>query len=182
MISTDTAAPGLLVLPGAATSADDMLSRLERSLFLLGKRVWLTSARRLGASGRRVDRAGYVTLGRLEAAGELRLSDLAAELELDLSTVSRQVKALEELRLVARRPHADDRRATWLTLTADGHDELARLRGERQAELGRGLRHLDDGQRRDLVDLLERVVAALDPPGAACPSAPSAPATREAAL
>lgn len=136
--------------------------------------------------GQRVERAGYLTLVRLEACGQTRLSDLAASLQLDLSTVSRQVKILEELALVRRRPDPDDGRATRLELTEEGRAELEAQRRERHRVLGLALADWSEPDRSTLVTLLGRLaddLTAADVSAAsAAPATPATPtsSTREA--
>jgi DNA-binding MarR family transcriptional regulator len=62
----------------------------------------------------------YGTLARLGLVERCTVSQLAEGLGLELSTVSRRVKALEARGLVERRTDADDRRISHLALTADG--------------------------------------------------------------
>ena len=73
----------------------------------------------------RVDRAAIIILSSLKENSAVRLSDLASDLLLDISTVSRQAKALEDRGLVTRTDDLDDRRAVRLELTPAG------LRGAR---------------------------------------------------
>jgi DNA-binding MarR family transcriptional regulator len=73
-----------------------------------------------GRAGIKLDRASYGVLERTGALGPVRLSDLAAELGVDVSTVSRQVQALEHKGLVDREPDPDDGRAMLLQLTRKG--------------------------------------------------------------
>ncbi|MGH3745608.1 MAG: MarR family winged helix-turn-helix transcriptional regulator, partial [Mycobacteriales bacterium] len=49
-----------------------------------------------------LDKAGYIALVVLDRCGTVRQTDLACRLALDLSTVSRQIKHLEELGFVTR--------------------------------------------------------------------------------
>lgn len=73
------------------------------------------------AAGVRLDRSAYVLLALL---GERpwRVGQLAEHLSLDVSTVSRQVQALEEAGLARREPHATDRRG-WVVVI----DEAGRV-------------------------------------------------------
>ncbi|WP_460525388.1 MarR family winged helix-turn-helix transcriptional regulator [Flindersiella endophytica] len=71
----------------------------------------------------------------LQCAGSVRLSELAGRLHLDASTVSRQVRALEEAGLVTRTTDPDDRRATQLAATASGHRVLQESFERRRARL-----------------------------------------------
>jgi len=62
----------------------------------------------------------YATLARLGLAGPCTVSELAGGLGLELSTVSRRVKALEERGLVERRTDDNDRRISHLRLSTSG--------------------------------------------------------------
>jgi len=67
-------------------------------------------------------------LMRLAGAGRLRSSDLAQQVHLDQSTVSRHVTSLENEGLVQREPDDTDRRAHLLAITEAGvaaaHDRV----------------------------------------------------------
>jgi DNA-binding MarR family transcriptional regulator len=71
-------------------------------------------------AGIKLDRASYGVLARLGSLAPVRLTDLANELAVDVSTVSRQVAALEQKALVAREPDPVDGRAVLLELTRKG--------------------------------------------------------------
>ena len=73
-----------------------------------------------GRAGIKLDRASYGVLERTGALAPVRLSDLAQELGVDVSTVSRQVQALEQKGLVDREPDPVDGRAMLLQLTRKG--------------------------------------------------------------
>lgn len=78
--------------------------------------------RRLKAKqpGDTIDHSAHIVLFALRCNGALRLSDLAARLELDASTTSRHVRSLEQLGLVRRSPDPDDGRAFRVELTEQG--------------------------------------------------------------
>lgn len=59
-------------------------------------------------------------LGTVMRLGPIRISTLAEQLALDISTASRHVSHLETAALLARQPDPADLRATLLTLTPDG--------------------------------------------------------------
>jgi DNA-binding MarR family transcriptional regulator len=67
-----------------------------------------------------VDRSGIVILTTLHRLGPMRMSDLAADIGLDRSTISRQVSAVVRAGYVARADDDNDARASLLTLTARG--------------------------------------------------------------
>lgn len=109
----------------------------------------------------------FVTLDSLEVAGEPRASDLAHRVGLDPSTVTRQVAHLRARGWVAVTPDPVDGRASRLSLTPAGAEELARLRlrvGERVQ------RHVDGWSEEDvgaLSALIHRFAACTPrPPGA----------------
>lgn len=71
------------------------------------------------AAGVHLDRSAYVLLALL---GEhpWRVGQLAERLHLDVSTVSRQVQALEDAGLARREPHATDRRGSVVVIDDAG--------------------------------------------------------------
>lgn len=77
----------------------------------------------LGPAG--VTLAQYSLLRRIERAGTVSLTKLGKLAELDRSTVGRNVKALEELRLVRLGPAKDHREAA-VRLTPAGNETLRR--------------------------------------------------------
>lgn len=139
----------------------DLLA-LEDGLVRCARKVLLRSLRRFGGQ---IDRAGYVVLGRLEGTGAMRLSDLAAHLELDLSTVSRQVRILEELGLVVRHTDPDDRRASRLELSEVGRAQLSELRLQRHTQLDEALQGWPAQDRARLVALISRLADSLESAG-----------------
>jgi len=78
----------------------------------------------LGASDDPVERAALVVLRQVNDLGPIRMSDLGPHLMLDLSTISRQVRSLEEHGLVQRSECANDRRAFLLSPTDRGRELL----------------------------------------------------------
>lgn len=81
--------------------------------------------RRLKAKqpGDTIDHSAHIVLFVLRCSGALRLSDLAARMELDASTASRHVRSLEQLGLVRRSPDPDDGRAFRVELTDEGIEQ-----------------------------------------------------------
>lgn len=73
-----------------------------------------------GGSSPTVDVTAMMLLHKLGCEGPRRPSDLALEFGLDLSTVSRHVRALEHDGLLAREPDPDDGRALLVSVTAEG--------------------------------------------------------------
>ena len=81
--------------------------------------------RRLKAKqpGDTIDHSAHMALFVLRCNGALRLSDLAARMELDASTASRHVRALEQLGLIRRSHDPDDGRAFRVELTEQGIEQ-----------------------------------------------------------
>jgi DNA-binding MarR family transcriptional regulator len=122
-------------------------------------RVHERLAARAGVS---LDRAAYAALCRVQEAGPLRLSELAARMGVDASTASRQVQQLERTGLVGRVGDPDDRRASLLELTAEGDRVLTRMRRARRGSLDRVLAGWSAADRRVLAALLTRLVDDLE--------------------
>jgi DNA-binding MarR family transcriptional regulator len=99
----------------------------------------LKLVRHLETFGRRsslyleVDRAGYLALRTLASMGPATTTALATALDLDASTVTRQISVLESGGFVERRPDPSDRRSSTIVLTAEGRRTMAGVeRGRRQ--------------------------------------------------
>ncbi len=101
--------------------------------------------------------AGTFVLGRLAVLGPVRLTQLARELGLDPSSVSRQVSSLERHGLVAKEQDPDDLRAQQLVLTPKGEQAVATLRQARAKELARLLPAWQQTELDGLTALLERL-------------------------
>lgn len=94
--------------------------------------------------------------------GPMRLSSLANVVDLDASTVSRQVKHLEDRALVERASDPDDGRASRIALSQEGRIRLeagARRRREFVADL---IEDWPSEDRELLRRLLTRLLAAID--------------------
>jgi DNA-binding MarR family transcriptional regulator len=71
-------------------------------------------------SGVKLDRSGIVIIATLHRIGPMRMSDLAADIGLDRSTISRQVAAVVRSGYVQKMDDTADARASLLILTAIG--------------------------------------------------------------
>lgn len=88
--------------------------------------------------------------------GPMRLSALAAELELDASTVSRHVRQLEDRGLLERADDPDDRRASRVTVSEHGRSCLENAANSRRAMIATVLERWSDADREQLRLLLNR--------------------------
>jgi DNA-binding MarR family transcriptional regulator len=76
-------------------------------------------------------------LGHVDRLAPVRATDLAEHVALDLSTISRHLRALEDAGLLTRSPDPDDRRASLLSVTDEGHHYLDHAVRARTALLAR---------------------------------------------
>jgi DNA-binding MarR family transcriptional regulator len=101
----------------------------------------LKLVRHLETFGRRsslylqVDRAGYLALRTLATMGPTSTKALAKALDLDASTVTRQITVLEGGGFVERRPDPNDRRSSTIVLTAEGRRTMAGVERERRQSM-----------------------------------------------
>ena len=102
-----------------------------------------------------LSRGDIVFLGVVAAHGRLRPGHIAAKLAVDASVVSRQLAGLHRLGLVERGPDPDDRRAELVSLTAAGHERLARTRDLMCGALAERLDHWDVDAVRDAAAMVE---------------------------
>lgn len=127
------------------------LRRLSEVLFTVTRAV----GRHLGHGP--VDRAAVAVLGQVADAGPVRLSDAAAALSLDLSTVSRQVQSLADAGYVVKAEDPADRRACLVSTTPQGRQVLDDVREDRATALGQAVAGWPDAEREALVRLLAQL-------------------------
>jgi DNA-binding MarR family transcriptional regulator len=111
----------------------------------------------LDGADRPLERAGYQVLARIASGGPSRLSALAADLHVDLSTVSRQVAALEAAGLVRRAVDPADRRASLIEATPAGSAIYIRNRETWACALRGLLADWTPAERREFVRLFARL-------------------------
>ncbi|HEX7743859.1 MAG TPA: MarR family transcriptional regulator [Micromonosporaceae bacterium] len=138
------------------------LGRIETqiaSLMRLGEATQRGSAS--AGEHRALDRAAYVLLRRLAEAGPQNVSALAAHLNLDGSTVTRQVSAMQRDGLVNREPDPMDGRGTVVSATGLGLQRVATVQAARTRLYGQILTQWSEADRKTLAALLERLNDAL---------------------
>ena len=111
---------------------------------------------------RALDRSAYVILRLLQAAGPLNVSALADRLNLDGSTVTRQVTALEKDGLVRRTPDPTDGRGTVIAPTDSGLGQVDAVRKARREVYDVVLGDWSADDRAQLAAVLERLTGTLD--------------------
>ncbi len=109
-----------------------------------------------------LERSAYGIMCKLVDEGPQRLGALATSFGLDPSTITRQVQALEELKLAERTTDPSDRRASILDLTPSGREVLEQTRDYRRDRLRTALSDWPDVDRDDFGRLLKEFNASLD--------------------
>jgi DNA-binding MarR family transcriptional regulator len=134
---------------------DRVHQKIEQQITMLLRRVQRIHLST--ASGEvHLERSAYGILCQLADEGPQRLGALATAFGLDPSTITRQVRALEELGLAARTADPTDRRASILDLTPEGREALTRTREYRRARLHRAMDSWSDHDREEFGRLLEQ--------------------------
>lgn len=89
--------------------------------------------------------------------GTFRPSDLAAQMRLDLSTISRHLHSLQQQGMVQRSADPDDARAQRISVTARGSDVLKRMMDRRAATIHDATAQWPEADRDALGGLLRRL-------------------------
>ena len=103
-----------------------------------------------------LDRAEYLLLRTLDAAGPTDICGLAAALGLDPSTAGRQVTAMEAHGLVHRTPSRTDRRRSIVEPSALGRRRMEEVRARRTQVTADLLAGWTDDELRTLAEMFTR--------------------------
>ncbi|MFI1913243.1 MarR family winged helix-turn-helix transcriptional regulator [Nocardia sp. NPDC020380] len=109
--------------------------------------------------GESVDELTYPILSALARIGPRSAADLAAEVGLDRSGVTRRATRLEEAGLIRRDPDPTDRRASLLVLTDEGNRTVAELRRRLAARITDSLDAWPAGEAAAFARSLQRFMA-----------------------
>ncbi|MEV6978460.1 MarR family transcriptional regulator [Kitasatospora sp. NPDC093806] len=153
----------------AENEGEEPLRAVEREVGVLFRR----GRARVAELSRRVhpqlEGMAYSLLGYVEQAGPVRVTDVGLHFAVGKATISRQIRALEELGLLAREVDPLDRRSALVSLTEDGR---RRFLVAQEARLGRVRELMADWPQEDVLrfaELLHRfndVVGEASAPGA----------------
>jgi DNA-binding MarR family transcriptional regulator len=135
---------------------------LERELGVFWRRARAASDRLSRAVHPDLDSAAYGLLARVRDHGLVRPSDLAEYVGVGKATISRQLKVVEDLGLIERRPDPADGRAHLLALTDEGRRRLDDVRSARREHFHARLSNWPEEDVRTLATLLARLNS-LDP-------------------
>lgn len=128
------------------------VERIEYQIAIFLRRV-IMSNRKFGG----LDRSAYLLLRQLKENGSVGVKALADEFHLDISTVSRQVSALESKRYIERFSDENDRRVSNLRLTDVGLEKLEEAKGERTERFGQLLADWSAADVQKFGELLSRL-------------------------
>jgi DNA-binding MarR family transcriptional regulator len=140
---------------------EDVLGVIETQVAWL-MRLGEATRRATGVTHRALDRAAYVILRQLQHNGPMNVSALADALNLDGSTVTRQLTALQQDGLIERRRDPEDGRGTVISATERGLRQVETVRSARRTLYGSVLRDYRPEERQELAEALARFTAALD--------------------
>jgi DNA-binding MarR family transcriptional regulator len=138
------------------------VATVTESFVDLQRTVRRSKARLLAAAGDDVESAAHSLLHAVQSEGPMRASALAASVQSDLSTVSRQVAALVGRGLLERRADQHDGRACLLAVTDAGRAAIAEHERGRQAFFDEVLTGWSADELRQFGQQLERFTAAYD--------------------
>ncbi|WP_225834867.1 MarR family transcriptional regulator [Streptomyces sp. NK08204] len=140
-----------------AGGADQEFLALERELTVLLRRARASQGEMAREVHPDLESSAYGLLVRLDEQGGRRATELAAYIGVGKATMSRQLRALEDLGLITREPDPADGRAWLVTLTDEGRRRVGRVREARRARYVRQLAHWDRHEVAELARLLNEL-------------------------
>ncbi|PYC68164.1 MarR family transcriptional regulator [Streptomyces tateyamensis] len=106
---------------------------VEREVAVMFRRGRARSAEMSRLVHPQLEGMAYSLLAHLHDSGQVRVTEVGAHFGVGKATISRQIKTLEELGLVAREPDPQDGRAWLVSVTADGERRYLRAHEARLA-------------------------------------------------
>ncbi|MET8767806.1 MarR family transcriptional regulator [Streptomyces sp. NPDC004658] len=139
------------------SGADQEFLALERELTVLLRRARANQGEMAREVHPDLESSAYGLLIRLDELGGQRATELAGYIGVGKATMSRQLRALENLGLIAREPDPADGRAWLVTLTDEGRRRVGTVREARRARYVRQLAHWDRREVAELARLLHEL-------------------------
>jgi len=152
----------------APVDAADAAAALERAVPMLVRWFTRSDVKRamLGDAEPRLSWTDAWLLGRITDTGPVRFSELADWQEVDRSTMTTQVRRLEDLGLVARDADPRDGRAVLVSATRAGGARHRRTKKTARAVYERLLTDWSEDDLEAAARVAARLVEALERPGA----------------
>lgn len=142
-------------LTGPTFAEVEQLTHAVRELFMQAKA-------RHRQMAQHTDQGRLTVLFTLAKVGPMRPSTLAKEIHLDLSTVSRHLRQLEDEGMIAKTADAGDKRALQVELTDQGSKLARQYMKERVEQVQAALGHWAAQDVTLLTDLLHRFVGDIE--------------------
>ncbi|MFD7708890.1 MarR family winged helix-turn-helix transcriptional regulator [Streptomyces sp. NPDC059785] len=139
------------------SGVDQEYLALERELTVFLRRARANSGEMAREVHPDLESSAYGLLVRLDECGRQRATDLAAYIGVGKATMSRQLRALETLGLVAREPDPADGRAWLVHLTDEGRHRFRTVRAARRARYVRQLAGWNPREVAELARLLHQL-------------------------
>jgi DNA-binding MarR family transcriptional regulator len=146
-------------VPGGENGVDHEFLALERELAVFLRRARASSGEMAREVHPELEPAAYGLLARLEETGSQRATELSGYFGVGKATMSRQLRAMEELGLVTREPDPADGRASLVRLTDEGRARFQRVRDARRDRYVQKLADWDRGEIAELARLLHHLNA-----------------------
>ncbi|WP_226035155.1 MarR family winged helix-turn-helix transcriptional regulator [Aquibacillus saliphilus] len=135
------------------------LEMIELEMAVLVRRITTITA---GKRNAKLDRAAYLLLQQLSDNGTAGVKTLASELQLDISTASRQAAALEGKGYVKKTPNTQDKRAYFYQITELGTNEWMMYKQARLDKFSKLLNEWSDDERESFGHLLHKFNQAIN--------------------
>ncbi|WP_327068920.1 MarR family transcriptional regulator [Kitasatospora sp. NBC_01250] len=129
---------------------------VEREVAVMFRRGRARSAEMSRLVHPKLEGLAYSLLAHLAEAGQVRVTDVGAHFGVGKATISRQIKALEELGLVARESDPLDGRVSLVSLTEDGARRYLRAHEYRITTFRAMLADWEPAELRQFARLLAR--------------------------
>jgi DNA-binding MarR family transcriptional regulator len=127
---------------------EHLLAAISRELMLVSRHQLATATRGV------LERSAYLLLSRIDATGPMTARELADALQLEISTVTRQVAAMLRDKFVERIPDPAGGQARLLRMTEEGATRLAQDRTRYRSGLAKVIADWPDPECVDLYRLL----------------------------
>lgn len=147
----------------AGRGSISVIGDFERALWQLVTRFGHRSitARTAHSSGHAMPATCWALLEHLDAAGPMRVGDIAARHGVDASSITPRLKTLEAEGLVERHRDPGDRRVSVIDIGAEGREALESVHRARVELFSRALRPEDIEGLPALTDILDRITSHL---------------------
>ncbi|MCJ7841266.1 MarR family transcriptional regulator [Lederbergia sp. NSJ-179] len=129
----------------------DAIKMIEKEISVFIRRIVITEKQ-----NNLLERSAYVLLRQLSVEGPAGVKSLSEQLDLDISTVSRQAAALEQKKYIDKFPNPKDGRSYFYQITELGIKELEDNRQNRYDRLSEILTEWSDEEKQTFGLLLKK--------------------------